>query len=251
MPTRINRPPRAASVVAPGELRRREDSAPSAPRVGARDRFEAGVTVEYQGADKVEANLRAMFPGGLTRGELARMLGVPQGAEVSVSPKGSKVKIEVEHPWLEVPLDLELFKDRQGTHLYIELWIGSDGAPRGTGGAWFGRMVDGLAAKGARSIQCFMAKENVDGEAYFNGYYTWPRFGFDADLDAADKRRLPAALRGAESLSELMLTEGGPEWWRAHGTAYDGVFDLAPDSASMFIWTAYQRQRAARPPGGA
>lgn len=66
-----------------------------------------------------------------------------------------------------------------------------------------------------------------------NGYYTWPRLGFDTRLAAAGKARLPLAWRHLTFLHEVMEQPGGREWWRKHGFALEVTFNTSPRSRSM------------------
>lgn len=72
-----------------------------------------------------------------------------------------------------------------------------------------------------------------------NGYYTWPRFGFDGPLSRLLRRRLPFELRSACSVLDLMEDEHGRRWWREHGTTISVVFDLAPASRSWRTFREY------------
>jgi len=56
------------------------------------------------------------------------------------------------------------------------------------------------------------------GSSVFNGYYTWPRYGFDAELTAAELRQIPRELGIATTIADLMVSEPGRAWWRARGS---------------------------------
>jgi hypothetical protein len=78
-----------------------------------------------------------------------------------------------------------------------------------------------------------------------NGYYTWPRMGFDGPLPRTVYRQLPTHLRSARSVLDLMDTDSGRQWWREHGTTIDVVFDLASGSRSSRAFQRYLSRRFA------
>jgi hypothetical protein len=55
-----------------------------------------------------------------------------------------------------------------------------------------------------------------EGKAY-NGYYTWPRLGWDGELDGHNKTRLPDHLQGVNTFHELMADPVNREHWRLNG----------------------------------
>jgi hypothetical protein len=84
-----------------------------------------------------------------------------------------------------------------------------------------------------------------------NGYYTWPRFGYDASLDLAStvdykavESALPQSLKGAARVSDLMATEEGRAWWKANGDTIHMTFDLQEGSLSRRVWEAYKAEKA-------
>lgn len=62
-----------------------------------------------------------------------------------------------------------------------------------------------------------------------NGYYVWPRLGFDGPLTAAVRRRLPREHRAAQRVLDLMESPAGRAWWRAHGAELELAFDVDPN----------------------
>ena len=78
------------------------------------------------------------------------------------------------------------------------------------------------------------------------GYYIWPRLGYDAPLYSWDKGDMPDHLKNATTVRELMKMTGGAEWWKYNGSGREYKFDLHPNSESMQIATAYQKERKSR-----
>lgn len=76
-----------------------------------------------------------------------------------------------------------------------------------------------------------------------NGYYSWPRLGFDCDLPPKLHDRLPDDLKTCRRLLDVLATSRGREWWRANGITLDCEFDTAPDSRSMRTLRAYVAEK--------
>jgi hypothetical protein len=76
-----------------------------------------------------------------------------------------------------------------------------------------------------------------------NGYYTWPRFGFDGRLPQAICRTLPAPFQGAARVLDLMESRAGRRWWRRHGVSLPVAFAVAPGSRSRRVLQGYLREK--------
>ena len=50
-----------------------------------------------------------------------------------------------------------------------------------------------------------------------NGYYRWPRLGFDKELTKEDASCLPDRFKHFRRLSDLMEDQQAREWWREYG----------------------------------
>ncbi len=118
---------------------------------------------------------------------------------------------------------------------------------KGLGTEVFGRQVEQSARLGFDRIETYAARGKD-----MNGYYTWPRFGYDGPLPELvrlriEKGLIPKPPIAADRVSDLMWTEGGRSWWKEHGQGTDLNFDLSPTSLSRRVWDGYRRERAARP----
>jgi GNAT superfamily N-acetyltransferase len=71
-----------------------------------------------------------------------------------------------------------------------------------------------------------------------NGYYTWPRLGFDKELTEKDMSRLHDQFKHFKRLSDLMEDQQAREWWKKHGFALELTFDTSLDSRSMQLLDA-------------
>lgn len=113
----------------------------------------------------------------------------------------------------------------------------------GIGAEVFGRMIQEARRLGVNKIVTFAARSPEE-----NGYWAWPKFGYDTEISGDLRSLLPRSLAGAERLSDLLVTPEGSEWWRQHGTGTSLTFDLTPGSRSMEMWKTYLQVKAHRNP---
>lgn len=83
-----------------------------------------------------------------------------------------------------------------------------------------------------------------------NGYYTWPRLGFNEALTASQIRVLQAnglTVDFSTTVLDVMSTEEGRRVWKECGSdLYNAKFDLTPRSKSRLTFSAYVRDRSAK-----
>lgn len=102
----------------------------------------------------------------------------------------------------------------------------------------FQRQLQSAQRWGIAKIR-LVAERRVDED----GYYRWPRRGFDGPLPAEVQRGLPAELCSARRVLELMSTPAGRDWWRVHGLSLELVFDLDPAGP---CWQTFRRYLAGK-----
>jgi hypothetical protein len=122
-----------------------------------------------------------------------------------------------------------------------------DNSPyRGQGTDTFAHQVQALASVGVKRIETFASR--LDGANGLNGYYTWPRMGYDADIPDHLRETIPKEinLKADGTLLDLFQTQAGRDWWKKHGEAIDVEFDLTPGSRSMRVLDAYLAERKSR-----
>ena len=110
----------------------------------------------------------------------------------------------------------------------------------------FAEQVANAREAGFDWIECHAA--GFKGGVY-NGYYTWPRFGYDQELDTLrDQNTAEAAKRDfpeAKTVLDIMKTKEGRDWWKENGAdLHKAKFDLREGSRSMKILEAYLHERA-------
>lgn len=108
---------------------------------------------------------------------------------------------------------------------------------KGLGVLVFARQVQAAVNLGVEEIYCY-AERNPD----LNGYYTWPRLGFDAELPTGLRTKL-AISDGPKWLRDLMTSSEGRAWWRKHGCTILARFCVREGSYSMKQLESYLREK--------
>jgi hypothetical protein len=202
-------------------------------------------TTKFEDA-AVQKQFAKQFPNS-TPGQL---VGAPDGAKVTVTGKVSIIapgeysdelyegtEISVEHPGVK-KMKRVIYQDHNGT-LTIRNESLETTQP-GVGREILRDQIREARKTGVKQITTFAAKMGADGKK-FNGYYTWARYGYDADLTAlpgggkAVRKEFP----NAKTVSDVMATEQGRKWWKENGSSFNGTFDLDPKSRSMKIFNGY------------
>ena len=130
----------------------------------------------------------------------------------------------------------------------MELWgmyIKDRGHGEGT--KVFSSIVDAAQANGIHTIKC--VSEGNSKTDNLNGYYTWPRLGFDAEFSPDEKKAIRNAGFEAEKVSELISTKEGRAWWKKNGFGMNLSFDTSPDSDSVKRLKQYIHGRQDGGPG--
>jgi hypothetical protein len=167
--------------------------------------------------------------------DLANIVGATHDAVVNVRPAyvGDAVTVHVSGPRYRATRSITM-KNGLKT-IDNQLFVAEQGERgSGLGRQVFGRQVEQATEMGFERLVTYAAR---GGE--YNGYYTWPRFGYDGPLPQSIKDQLPDEWRGASNVSDLMATEERRQWWKTHGISMPLEFDLREGSQSMIIWRAY------------
>ena len=197
---------------------------------------------EHEAAERISQRL---FGRTLHLREYAGLAGAPDDAKVEVGASDGKLYIELGDPVAAAYCGYYYVSCRRATIVLL-----NDGfcihlramRRQGFGLQMFCRQVRNAAARGVDWIEALAGRRRDE-----NGYYTWPRYGFDCPLPAAIRRRLPAGLEHSRTLLDVMSCEKGREWWQEHGAAVRVRFDLAPGSRSRRTLAEYIRTRALGP----
>jgi HK97 family phage portal protein len=73
-----------------------------------------------------------------------------------------------------------------------------------------------------------------DNENEYKGYRLWPKFGFDAELDASIRKSIPKSLGKPRTVQELISTPEGDRWWNENGTSLRMTLDFKDKSSEGY-----------------
>jgi hypothetical protein len=214
---------------------------PAAPKPSA-----ASVLSKHERFEEVS---KQIFGRVITDQEVANLGGLPDGQVTVYVNDDGHIKITSVGSQVE---SLRTIKSSGGKLILVadELRVKDAAQGKGLGADIFARMVDQ-----ATGLKFDRIAANAIRSQQSNGYYTWPRFGYDGDLAemyTADRvpvhQALPDSLKGASRVSDLMMTDEGKQWWKQHGGTNSMRFDLKPGSRSREVWDLYRREKAGSNP---
>lgn len=189
-------------------------------------------------------NQRVSFPDGvpklriggreLTSDEIARLTGAPDGAQIRMERYGGEPTLRISHPFYAHDSKRSFIKTESGGLALSNdlLMLNKETAPRGLGLRIFATQAQQAKELGFSSIEILAARNAM------NGYYTWPQYGANAQLEPGFIEKLPPGLKGATDLQELMKTEAGRAFWKKEGYSVECSFDLRGGQPIMA--TAYK-----------
>lgn len=191
-----------------------------------------------------------------TKEDLVSCAGVPDGASVKVEHRSVAgrdvytVNFSAKEGGEDYGGTRTLIKNRDGSlQLRNDVIYG-----QGKGLEIFGRQVENATRFGFTHIEAHADGQGggVTGQrnskTAYNGYYTWPRMGYNAEVPAAAMKKMPADLKtsvekASGQVAGLMATREGREWWLGHGSKLDATFDLKKGSYSRQTFRAYLEER--------
>lgn len=201
-------------------------------------------------ADERRDALTRAFGRNVTPEEIVGWSGLRQsdlgpGARVELHSAGRTVELRVTTPKFTLTREYKrsaVDSKLMAEHASIEVRQEYQGS--GIGTELFTRSVEALQRAGFARIDAYAAGSAAD--PVHNGYYTWPRLGYDAQLPANLLEKLPPGLRGATTVQSLISTPEGLAWWKANGKSTYVSFDLSAGSPSMRVLEQYLAERSAR-----
>ena len=204
-------------------------------------RSRAGVTFELGQKTCAQRAARRVFGKELAAWQYAGLAGAPDDAAVEVGTLNGKLCIELSDPsthgyrgiFLAYHAGEKLVLVNDGFHIHRKSM-----QRKGLGLRIFSRQVENAGLLGVDRIETTAGRRG--GE---NGYYTWPRFGFDAPLPRKIMANLPLGLEHARTVLDLMEDEKGRLWWKEQGVTIKVVFDLAERSRCRAVFRKYLRGR--------
>lgn len=167
----------------------------------------------------------------------AGLAGAPDGAEVEVGVCQGNLTIEISDPQHRIYRGVSrVLRTAGGLVLVIEaLHIHRPSLRgRGLGLAIFTRQLHTARMLGIGRIETRAGRRGHE-----NGYYSWPRYGFDGRLPQWLVSRVPPEFCPVESVLDIMASPRGRGWWLAHGVMLDVAFEVREASRSMRTFRRY------------
>lgn len=194
----------------------------------------------------VEGDISKIVGKGMTPEMLAKASGAIDGATVVISTNKTNLTVDIEHPDYKAVRTIR--KDGEIENESFE--VKEKG--KGLGTEIFASQVKAAADAGFEKITTF-AVSGPSTIGNLNGYYTWPRLGYDGPVRSisSDKLRdrLEVEFPGVERVSDMMKTPERRAWWKENGGSFIGTFDLKKNSQSRKVLDVYvaEKQRGATP----
>lgn len=199
-------------------------------------------TVIKQDGVKVDHAMEAFFGRPLADHEIASLVGAQHGDLVEVHVQQGTIGLHLRNhaDLYEAKRTIMWYGGQIGIH--NDAFVVNDGG-HGRGATIFAHQVRSAARLGVGLIRTTGGKGPttlLGRKVDMNGYYTWPRLGYNARLsmneayDAGKAVGAPVA-----TLHDLFRTPSGAAYWRDHGRQIDLTFDLSPGSADRQILKAY------------
>jgi hypothetical protein len=189
----------------------------------------------------VQRTTRQLFGKPLRRWQYAGLAGAPDDARVELGTYRDALSLEMTDPITNRYRAL-LYVRRAGPALVVVkagFQIHYRAMQRqGLGLQIFHRQLENAKALGVAWIEAVAGRRHDE-----NGYYTWPRFGFDGPLPGRIRGSLPQDLQHARIVLDLMECEQGRRWWQQHGCTIRVAFDLTDGSRSHTVFQRYVQEK--------
>jgi hypothetical protein len=129
-----------------------------------------------------------------------------------------------------------------------------ESAPKQMGLRCFATQVAAAREFGFGEIGVQAAGNAPFQEGTYNGYYVWPRFGYDKafpsntfhdmprSIQDAIREIRPGAPRGLRFLDVMEASQEARDWWRDHGREQNMTFDLSEGSRNLEYLTKYVQE---------
>ena len=193
-----------------------------------------GVSILYTGWSK-EADVRE---AGFHPEEVAALAGAIPGSLMKITEvRDGKVYVSIQHDKYSCRREISTSIIKN-----VVLLVWEPG--QGLGLSIFSQQVDSAVKMGFSKIQTSPTR----GRNY-NGYYTWPRLGYDADISQGtfifnEKVMKEAQLKGYKKVSDFFKTEEGRQFWKDNGDGgFPAIFDLTEGSQSRRVLDAYRSEK--------
>lgn len=207
-------------------------------------RSQAEVVLSRGEERRVLRTARRLFGRELQSWQYAGLIGAPDRAQVEVSGYQQGLHIELGDPVANAYRAIVLVRRRAGKLVIVKEAFHIHLASlrrKGLGLRIFHRQLENALALGVDRMELIAGRRDDE-----NGYYTWPRFGFDGPLPRRIRRHLPLGLEHARTVLDLIACEKGRLWWSAHGRTIPVSFHMADHSRCRKVFEQYVRRKLKR-----
>lgn len=200
-------------------------------------------TIDVMDEERMEQFIKDKFGDNVTINDIARATGVHGNEDVMLTiTRDDTIGFDVRGYNYTMKGYIEPWQDAYtNRHIFIELMKSEGG---GHAAQVIAMQTEHLAKLGIKEI----ALEAAGVKGGWNGYYTWPRLGFDVKLKSNLTKEQIAKLAktpfsSATTLQEIMMHPKGAAWWKEHGKTIGVSFDTTPGSISRQVLEEYLRAR--------
>lgn len=200
--------------------------------------------------EATEDRLEKLFGHRVSMEEAAKLAGALHPGDVKIEEGGqggTSVSVYVRTADYTMTRTFERYRGKLVCHNDHFALLRQEDKGSGLGTQILTQQVQVLSEKGFDRIETYAAGEGTKytggKSSYYNGYYTWPRLGYDAPIPKMQRDKLPANLASAKRLSDLMRTEQGRAWWKENGKGLSMKFDLKAESKSRQVLEAYGQEK--------
>lgn len=217
----------------------------TAPGVSEGNRLAEELTEADGETIKISGDRRAldkMMGTALSDASIGHLFGGIKESLIEIEPDGSNVDVWTTNDRFETPLYYSVERDESGIIQTINDFFLKDSAPKTLGT----RMVAHMIFEAAR-IPRFDSIRASATRIYYpkdggsirevNGYYFFPRLGFNADpKNADDYLEIPKALKGKKLLS-IMQDPQTRQWWKENGQTIEVRFKIRSKRSILALQT--------------
>lgn len=181
----------------------------------------------------------------LTPNEIGGLVGALDGSKIEAANSYSGMQFRVSHPLVAAQERILSIDGRGRLFMHNHYFRTSRTAPEGIGLKSFATQVHHAEKFGIQYIDTdavgdFKKSQDENG---WNGYYSWPRMGYNAELNEDDWEKFPLTYRGIPDLNSLFEQQNGNLVWKHFGTGREMIFDLDPTTPSWRILRKYLQER--------
>lgn len=205
--------------------------------------------------------VREMFGKSIDKYELARLTGAPDQSEIEIRSIFKTLYIDVRHPFINNMMRTLKLNPNTGAVIlenYVFKTVKDGTVPSNLAGRVLYKEMNQARKLGINTVITHGVGDNGIRNSW-NGYYTWPRYGFNAKIptesmrqirridesEFADKQEFDQIMT-ATSILDLMKTEKGRKIWQLFGQDVHLTFDTDPKSSNYKTLVAYLHEKGIR-----